>query len=99
MGTVLQWDRSYRGSKYLEWLCVNRMDGDLRSCTGMRGFLVRERIAKRFSQSSFDRRVAIRRNRVSQVKLEQPQIIKAHHVIGMFVCVDDCVNDADLFPE
>lgn len=61
----------------------------------MRGLVVGKGVIKRRFDSPTNSRSAVNRNGVSQVELEQSQVVKAHHVIRVLVRVDHGVDDSD----
>ena len=36
---------------------------------------------------------------MAQIKLKQPQVIEPHHMVGVLMCVDDGMHNADLFAD
>lgn len=67
-----------------------------RSGARVRRFPVGEGVVERFSETQFDFVVAVDRHRMSKVKLKQPQIVKAHHVIRVLMGVNHRMNNPDL---
>ena len=97
---VLQWNWNDSSSQNIQWFrFVDWMNINLRRCSNMCLLIIRKRVGKRSFQPLFNIRIAIYWHGMAKVKLEQSQIIEAHHMVGVFVSVDDCMANPDFLTQ
>jgi hypothetical protein len=58
-----------------------------------------EGVVERFSNPLFHLFCAVKRNWTAQIEGHQAQIVQAKQVIGVFVCVQDGMDDTDLLTQ
>jgi hypothetical protein len=87
-------DRLHAGLQNFKWLVVDPVELKAGHRTSVSLYSILKGITKRLLQATLDLGVAIQRDRPSQIKLHQSQVVQAEDMIGMFMGVTHRVYQA-----
>ena len=75
------------------------MKFQLRNRSGMRRFAIHERIVERLANPLFNNLFAVQRHRLSEIELQDADVVQPKQMVRVLMRVDDGVDYADLLPQ